>query len=351
MTNVISENIVSQPIKNSDNADYKFLPPIPSKPPIIIKTEPVSVNSNPLSTTTNIKKPHKFIGSNTITPGERLYRQGIELLEKKERERRENMELLEKLEKMVHRPKISEFNFSQKKEEFLDSVKKSIEKKDEKISELKRQKEIQKSVTGQRIYDKAKKENNDNDVFARLYKNADDKKQEQEKRRKEKEEKEQLQLLPTPKITEMAKKITREGNVFDRLYQMGKKSSEIEIIKPRQRSKSVYSTRSTSPSLSIPESPSRPDSPMSTISEPPWATFSSSNIDLPMMSSELEEFISQSPFTLGEMLQQLREDVNIEEKREDVNIEEKKDISIENIVEIVNDEVLATNVDQKLQEQ
>jgi len=123
---------------------------------------------------------------------------------------------------------------------------------------------------------------------------------------------------------------------------MGKKTSEIEIPKPRQRSKSVYSTRSTSPSLSIPDSPSRPDSPMSTISEPPWATFSSSNIDLPMMSSELEEFISQSPFTLGEMLQQLREDVNIEEK---------KDIFIENIVEIVNDEALAANVDQKLQEQ
>jgi len=124
------------------------------------------------------------------------------------------VKLLEKLEKMVHRPKINEFNFSQKKEDFLDSVKKSIEKKEEKISELKRQKEIQKSITGQRINEKSKKENNDNDVFARLYKNADDKKQEQEKRRKEKEEKEQLQLLPTPIITEMAKKKLLEKETF-----------------------------------------------------------------------------------------------------------------------------------------
>jgi len=138
----------------------------------------------------------------------------------------------------------------------------------------------------------------------------------------------------------MAKKITREGSVFDRLYQMGKKTSEIEMPKPRQRSKSVYSTRSTSPSLSIPDSPSRPDSPMSTISEPPWATFSISSNDLPM-SSELEEFISKSPLTLGEMLQQLREDENFEEKRDNFN---------ENLVEVDN-KVLATNVDQKLQEQ
>jgi len=125
MTNVISDNIASQQIKNSDNSDYKFLPPIPSKPPIII-SEPVSVNSNPLSSTNSFlgKQPRKLISSNTITPGERLYRQGIELLEKKERERRENVKLLEKLEKMVHRPKINEFNFSQKKEDFLDSVKK-----------------------------------------------------------------------------------------------------------------------------------------------------------------------------------------------------------------------------------
>jgi len=100
MTNVISDNIASQQIKNSDNSDYKFLPPIPSKPPIII-SEPVSVNSNPLSSTNSFlgKQPRKLISSNTITPGERLYRQGIELLEKKRTRTQRKCETIRKTRK------------------------------------------------------------------------------------------------------------------------------------------------------------------------------------------------------------------------------------------------------------
>jgi len=123
----------------------------------------------------------------------------------------------------------------------------------------------------------------------------------------------------------MAKKQVREGSVFDRLYEMG-----------RKRSRSVYSQRSTSPSLSIPDSPSRPDSPMSTISEPPWATFST---ELPI-SSELEQFFS--PATLGEIIQQLRDE------------EEKKDTIIEQYEEEFTDEEnegSVTNIELKLPEQ
>jgi len=108
------DNNTKLKVESTDFDGYKLLTP-PLIPPIIkTEIEPTS-NSDALCTRiSSAKKQYKFSGSHTITPGERLYRQGIELLEKKKRERKENLEIpreiLNKLEKMVHRRKIPEFN-------------------------------------------------------------------------------------------------------------------------------------------------------------------------------------------------------------------------------------------------
>jgi len=348
----VSNNTVS---KNSDFEGYKVLAP----PKPIIKTE--LVNSNPLSTNNAPKKQLKYNnGSHTIGPfaGERLYRQGIESLEKK-RSREHDMEILNKLEKMVH-PKIPEFIFSQK-EDFLESVKKNL-KKEEKNPELKPQKEAQELVAGPR--DKAKKTNvfdrltkprkekepqlissskpskipkskpmSSKDVHTRLFEDGLKKQREEIQKKKEEKEKEKPKILP--KVPNIIPKKINDINVFERLYPQ-KKNLEDEPPKFRPRSRSAYSQRSTSPCLSIPDSPSRPDSPMSTISEPPWETFSSNEL---MISSELEQFLQLSPIPLGEMLQELQED----EEVKNTIIEQNES---EELIDGEN-EVLAINVELK----